>query len=86
MEENKKINSENEPRKYTPFQRIAAIIGVCLLGGMVIATLICAICKAPSNVTFALLFCDIIIPIMLWVFIRITKHYSDIGKARREEQ
>lgn len=72
--------------KYTKGQRVIAMIGVIALGGMVLATLICAICKAPANVVFALLFCDIIIPIMLWVFLRVTAYFRKIGESRKEEE
>ena len=75
-------SAEKKTGRYTKGQRIAALIGAVLLAGMVIATLICAICGAPSNVTFALLFCDIILPIMLWVFIKVTAHYKKLGEER----
>ena len=72
---------ENETPKA---KRIAALVGVILLGLMVITTLVCAIAGAPGNVVFALLFCDIIIPILLWVFLWITGRQKKRGERLAE--
>lgn len=81
-EDNKDLKKSNS--SYTKGQRILALVGALVLAGMVVATLICAICHAPGNVIFALLFCDIIIPILLWVFIRVTAHYKKTGEEMAE--
>jgi len=64
--------------------RILCIFVVGLLIAMILATLICALAGAPGNVVLALIMCDIIVPIFIWVFLRLTKKSIDRRKEADE--
>lgn len=57
-------------------RRVFAWAGIILLGAMYIATLICAILATPATrgMVFASLGMTIIIPVVMWVFIRMYDH------------
>ena len=61
--------------------RVAAVLVVILLTGMVIATVICAFAGADRSIIMGLLMCDLIIPILIWVFLFITHR---LKKQRKE--
>lgn len=54
-------------------RRIIAWLGIVLLAGMYIATLVCAIISTPATrgLMFASLGMTIIIPVVMWIFIRL---------------
>jgi len=64
--------------------RVTCVVVVVLIVLMIVATLICALAGAPGNVVLALLMCDIIVPIFVWVFLRITKKSIDRRKEADE--
>jgi len=64
--------------------RVLCIFVVGLLIAMILATLICALAGAPGNVVLALIMCDIIVPIFIWVFLRLTKKSLDRRKEADE--
>ncbi len=53
--------------------RVVCIIVVIVLIGMIVATLIAAIAGARKETILALILCDGIIPIFIWVFLKFTK-------------
>ena len=65
--------------------RAVALIVVAALLVMIIATLICAFSGAPKNFVLGLLICDMIIPIFIWVFLKVTKNLSDKRKEAENE-
>ena len=65
--------------------RAVALIVVAALIVMIIATLICAISGSPKNVVLGLLICDMIIPIFIWVFLKVTKNLSDRRKEAEND-
>lgn len=74
-----------DKKKRPAWQRITALASVVLLAGMILATLVCAVVGAGKNVVMALLFCDIIIPILIWVFLWITGVYKKKGEKLADE-
>ena len=65
--------------------RVVAMIVVVLLVLMIIATLICAIAGVDRNIIMGLLLCDMIIPVFIWVFLKVTKNLSDKRKEAENE-
>lgn len=63
-------NSAKRPK----WVRILALIAVILLAAMFVGTIICLIAGAPKNVLFAFIVCDIIVPIFVWLFLKVTDH------------
>jgi len=83
------MNEENKPKSsYTKGQRIAAMIGVILLLVMYIVTLISALTTSPNTPALfkMCLGASVILPIIFWFYIRITKYFIDKSKdeARKE--
>lgn len=54
--------------------RVLALAAVIFLAGLFIGTIVCLIAGAPKNVLFAFIVCDIILPIFVWVFLKVTDH------------
>ena len=54
--------------------RVIAMIAVIGLAGMFVGTIVCLIIGAPKNVLFAFIVCDIIVPIFVWLFLKVTDH------------
>lgn len=75
----------NKKEKRPAWQRMIALIAVIILALMILATLICAIAGAGKNVVMALLFCDIMIPIIIWIFLWITGIYKKKGEKLADE-
>ena len=75
----------NKEKERPVWQRTVALIAVIVLAVMILATLICAIAGAGKNVVMALLFCDIIIPILVWVFLWVTGIYKKKGENLADE-
>lgn len=73
--------TENREKQNRPtWIRIAAITVAVLLLLMIIATMICAFAGADRNIIIGLLMCDILIPVFIWVFLKITGNLSDKKK------
>lgn len=69
-------------------KQILAIAGIVLLGGLYLTSLIFALIDHPlkSSLLTASLYCTIVIPVLLYVFLVIAKHFkkddedsSDLG-------
>ncbi len=75
-------NTKNEKPKRV---RVVALIVVALLVIMIIATLICAIAGVDKNIIMGLLLCDMIIPIFIWVFLKVTGRLTDRRKEAENE-
>jgi len=69
------------PGKRPTWIRVVCIIAVVLLVGLIIATLIAAIAGAGRATIMALILCDGIIPIFVWVFLKITQRSLDRRKG-----
>ena len=63
-------------------RRVVAIIGIILMFGCIIATIVCAIAGAPGNVLLALLFCDIVVPCILFGYSKLVK----FSKRNKEQE
>ncbi len=73
MQEEKR--DEKFQSRYTKGQRIAACVGVALLVGLYLITLVAAITTSPATPELfkACIGASILIPIMLWCYIRFAK-------------
>lgn len=82
------MSTKDSNKKYPwTVKRGAALIGVILLVGMVVATLIAAIFESPgSNLFRTLLGLDITIPIMLWIVIYAADHMPGKRHGVYEEE
>jgi len=69
-----------DPEKRPKWIRVICIIAVVLLVGMIVATLIAAIAGASKETIMALILCDGIIPIFIWLFLKITQKSLDRRK------
>lgn len=55
-------------------KRVFALIFLIIILALIIATVAAAILQAPPNLLFALIFCDIAIPVSIYAFLMITKY------------
>jgi len=79
---NNEINSGTVKKEERPkWVRVISLVVVIALIGLVIATLVCAIGGADPNTIMGMLLCCGIIPIFIWVFLKIT----DRSIKRRKE-
>ncbi|MCH5252063.1 MAG: hypothetical protein J1F22_03725 [Lachnospiraceae bacterium] len=71
---------------YTKGQRIFAIIGVILLLALYIITFVAALTTSPAAPALfkACIGASMLIPLMLWCYIRFAKLFMD-GKGKGEE-
>lgn len=65
--------------------RVVAVLVVILLIGLIIATVICAFAGADRSIIMGLLLCDLIIPIFIWVFLKVTGRLSSQRKEAEHE-
>lgn len=54
-------------------KQIIAIICIVLLSLMILATLLVAVLGGSKNLLLALVFCDVVIPIVMYAYLLITK-------------
>ena len=73
-----------KPEKKKTAVRILALAAVVLIAALVLATFICAVTGAPANVIAALLFCDVVIPLFLWVFLWVTRKLRSKNPDQQE--
>ncbi len=64
-------------------KRVVALAGVIILAGMYLLTLIFAVTDHPlkSSLLTASLYCTVVIPVLIYVFMLVTKRFH-----RRDEQ
>lgn len=76
--------------KKFPLKRILAIAGLVLIAGLYAATIICALIDSPfaRSCLIASLFCTIVVPVVIYAFLMITKQISGNtpGQAKEEAQ
>lgn len=82
MNENNSFHNKKDTRPV--WVRVIAMIVVIILIAMIIATLICAFSGTEKKTVLGLLICDMIIPIFIWVFLKVTKNLSDMSDKRKE--
>jgi len=58
--------------------RIVAMVTVILIAAMFIGTLVCLFVGAPKNVLLTFIVCDIIVPVFVWLFLKVTDHQRRI--------
>lgn len=66
---------------------ILAIAGIVFLIGMYIFTLVCAIIKTPfaKSLFMASLYCTIVIPVFIYIFMMVTKYLKGRGVDNDDE-
>lgn len=64
-------------KKQTRFLRIVSMCGVCLLLGLILATLIVAVFDVSGRLFQALLFADIGVPILFWIWMSLYQHTKE---------
>ncbi len=79
---NDKTKADNQRPAWV---RVAAILVVILLTGMILATVICAFAGVDKSIIMGLLLCDLIIPIFIWVFLFLTRRLSNQRKEAEHE-
>lgn len=83
MSEKSKMGGSTKERP--AWVRAAAVLVVILLIGLIIATVICAFAGADRSIIMGLLLCDLIIPIFVWVFLKVTGRLSSQRKEAEHE-
>lgn len=67
------METENrmENKKVKRHKQIAAIIGIVLLAGLYLVTLILALCRfeGASSLFMGALACTVVVPILIWIYI-----------------
>ena len=79
---------QDKPKSsYTKGQRIVAMIGVILLIGLYIVTLIAGLTTSPKapELFRMCIGSSILLPIMFWLYIRFAKMFSDRDRMRYQE-
>ena len=79
---------ETQQIKRTRAQRIAAIIGVCILAALYLTALISAFFDSPlaCSVLMAAIFCTIVIPVFIYLFGKAAKWFSGKQEPKEEDQ
>ena len=67
---------------------ILALAGIVFLIGMYLFTLICAIIKTPfaKSLFMASLYCTIVVPVFIYIFMMVTKYLKGRGVKDNEEE
>lgn len=73
------MNNTGSDRKTSPFKRILAICGIAILAGMYIVSLIASFFNSEfaHSLFIASLYCSFIIPVVIYVAIRLSDMLND---------